>query len=211
MDSYNDTFDSNLMTIKEWVEDVATQYLETKDSFVQIYSPDQTYLRLYHKLPSDLNNEEVTSYFLIKTRENVHLLMRQLYSEDDALYTQDVSYVEALTTNMFLNTMEITHLLLDERPMELDELKEELTALVGILKAKNHDYGSSTHDTVELFGMVPSYGVRIIDKLNRIKSLAFGTDPRVNESLQDTLVDLAGYLLLFLVEIEYQSQVAKDE
>lgn len=211
MDSYNDTFDSNLTAVENRVEDVATQYLKTKDSFVQIYSPDQTYLRLYHKLPSDLNNEEVTSYFLIKTRENVHLLMRQLYSEDDTLYTQDVSYVEALITNMFLNTMEITHLLLDERPMELDEFKEELTALVGILKAKNHDYGSSTHDTVELFGMVPSYGVRIIDKLNRIKSLAFGTDPRVNESLQDTLVDLAGYLLLFLVEIEYQLQVAKDE
>lgn len=211
MDSYNDTFNSNLTTVEKRVEDVATQYLETKDSFVQIYSPDQTYLRLYHKLPSDLNNEEVTSYFLIKTRENVHLLMRQLCSEDDALYTQDVSYIEALITNMFLNTLEIMHLLLDERPMELDEFKEELTALVGILKAKNHDYGSSTHDTVELFGMVPSYGVRIIDKLNRIKSLAFGTDPRVNESLQDTLVDLAGYLLLFLVEIEYQLQVAKDE
>ncbi len=211
MDSYNDTFDSNLIAIKNRLVNVATQYIETKDTFVQIYSPDQTYLRLYHKLPSDLNNEEVTSYFLIKTRENVHLLMRQLYSEDDTLYTQDVSYVEALITNMFLNTLEIMHLLLDERPMELDEFKEELTALVGILKAKNHDYGSSTHDTVELFGMVPSYGVRIIDKLNRIKSLAFGTDPRVNESLQDTLVDLAGYLLLFLVEIEYQLQVAKDE
>lgn len=211
MDSYNDTFNTNLIAVEKRVEDVATQYLETKGSFVQIYSPDQTYLRLYHKLPSDLNNEEVTSYFLIKTRENVHLLMRQLYSEDDTLYTQDVSYVEALITNMFLNTMEITHLLLDERPMELDEFKEELTALVGILEAKNHDYGSSTHDTVELFGMVPSYGVRIIDKLNRIRSLAFGTDPRVNESLQDTLVDLAGYLLLFLVEIEYQLEVAKDE
>lgn len=211
MDSYNDTFNTNLIAVEKRVEDVATQYLETKDSFVQIYSPDQTYLRLYHKLPSDLNNEEVASYFLIKTRENVHLLMRQLYSDGDALYTQDVSYVESLITNMFLNTMEITHLLLDERPMELDEFKEELTALVGILKAKNHDYGSSTHDTVELFGMVPSYGVRIIDKLNRIRSLAFGTDPRVNESLQDTLVDLAGYLLLFLVEIEYQLEVAKDE
>lgn len=211
MDSYNDTFDSNLTAVENRVEDVATQYLKTKDSFVQIYSPDQTYLRLYHKLPSDLNNEEVTSYFLIKTRENVHLLMRQLYSEDDTLYTQGVSYVESLIMNMFLNTLEIMHLLLDERPMGLDEFKEELTALAGILKAKNHDYGSSTHDTVELFGMVPSYGVRIIDKLNRIRSLAFGKDPRVNESLQDTLVDLAGYLLLFLVEIEYQLQVAKDE
>ena len=211
MDSYNDTFDSNLTAVENRVEDVATQYLKTKDSFVQIYSPDQTYLRLYHKLPSDLNNEEVTSYFLIKTRENVHLLMRQLYSEDDTLYTQDVSYVESLIMNMFLNTMEITHLLLEERPMGLDVFKNELTSLVEILEAKNHDYGSSTHDTVELFGMVPSYGVRIIDKLNRIRSLAFGTDPRVNESLQDTLVDLAGYLLLFLVEIEYQLQVAKDE
>lgn len=211
MDSYNDTFDSNLTAVEKQVEDVATQYIESKDTFAQIYSPDKTYLHLYHKLPSDLNNEEVASYFLIKTRENVHLLMRHLSSEGDTLYTQDVSYVESLIVNMFLNTMEITHLLLEERPMGLDVFKNELTSLVEILEAKNHDYGSSTHDTVELFGMVPSYGVRIIDKLNRIKSLAFGTDPRVNESLQDTLVDLAGYLLLFLVEIEYQLQVAKDE
>lgn len=211
MNSYNDTFDSNLTAIKEWVEDVATQYIESKDTFTQIYSPDKTYLHLYRKLPSDLNNEEVTSYFLIKTRENAHLLMRQLYSEGDALYTQDVPYAESLIMNMFLNTMETTHLLLDEWPMELDDCKEELATLVEILKAKNHDYGSSTHDTVELFGMVPSYGVHIIDKLNRIRSLAFGRDPRINESLQDTLVDLAGYLLLFLVEIEYQSQFAKDK
>lgn len=211
MDSYNDTFDSNLTAVEKQVEDVATQYIESKDTFAQIYSPDKTYLHLYHKLPSDLNNEEVASYFLIKTRENVHLLMRHLSSEGDALYTQDVSNVESLIMNMFLNTMEITHLLLEERPMGLDVFKNELTSLVEILEDKNHDYGSSTHDTVELFGMVPSYGVRIIDKLNRIRSLAFGTDPRVNESLQDTLVDLAGYLLLFLVEIEYQLQVAKDE
>lgn len=211
MDSYNDTFNSNLTAVEKQVEDVATQYIESKDTFAQIYSPDKTYLHLYHKLPSDLDNEEVASYFLIKTRENVHLLMRHLSIEGDTLYTQDVSYVESLIVNMFLNTMEITHLLLEERPMGLDVFKNELTSLVEILEAKNHDYGSSTHDTVELFGMVPSYGVRIIDKLNRIRSLAFGTDPRVNESLQDTLVDLAGYLLLFLVEIEYQLQVAKDE
>ena len=112
MDSYNDTFDSNLIAIKNRLVNVATQYIETKDNFVQIYSPDQTYLHLYHKLPSDLNNEEVASYFLIKTRENVHLLMRQLYSEGDSLYTQEVSYVESLITNMFLNTLEITHLLI---------------------------------------------------------------------------------------------------
>ena len=112
MDSYNDTFDSNLIAIKNRLVNVATQYIETKDTFAQIYSPDKTYLHLYHKLPSDLNNEEVTSYFLIKTRENVHLLMRHLHNEGDALYTQDVSYVESLITNMFLNTLEITHLLL---------------------------------------------------------------------------------------------------
>ena len=208
MNSYNDTFNLNLTVLEKRVEDVATQYIESDDKFVQIYSPDKTYLHLYRKLPGNLDNKDTVSYFLVKSRENVH---RLIAIDGATLDQQNVSYIESLIMNTILNTMDVTHLLLDGRPMELEEGKEELAGIIKILKAKNHDYGSSTHDTVELFGLVPSYGVRIIDKLNRVKSLVFIKDPQVNESLQDTLIDLAGYLLLFMVEIEYQSQFAKDK
>lgn len=208
MAEYNDTFDISLIIFKNYLVDVATQYVSTDDDFVQVYSPDKKYLHLYRKLPTDLNNEELVKYFLVKSRENVR---RFIVNMGEILDQQNVAYLESLIMNMILNTMDVTHLLLDGRPMEQEECKEELDGIVNILKAKNHDYGSSTHDTVELFGMVPSYGVRIIDKLNRIKSLAFGKDPQVNESLQDTLIDLVGYLLLFLVEIEYQSKFAKED
>ena len=208
MVSYNDTFDISLIIFKNYLVDVATQYVSADDDFVQVYSPDKKYLHLYHKLPTDLNNEELVKYFLVKSRENVR---RFIVNMGEILDQQNVSYLESLIMNMILNTMDVTHLLLDGRPMEQEECKEELDEIINILKAKNHDYGSSTHDTVELFGMVPSYGVRIVDKLNRVKSLAFGKDPQVNESLQDTLIDLVGYLLLFLVEIEYQSKFAKED
>ena len=208
MYSYNDVFNQNLNVIESRVMDVATQYIEADDNFVQIYSPDGKYLHLYRKLPIDLNNEETVGYFLIKSRENVR---RFIANMGEILDQQNVAYLEALIMNMILNTMDVTHLLLDGRPMEQEECKEELAGIIKILKAKNHDYGSSTHDTVELFGMVPSYGVRIVDKLNRVKSLAFGKDPQVDESLQDTLIDLVGYLLLFLVEIEYQFKFAKNK
>ena len=206
--SYNDTFDISLIIFKNYLIDVATQYITADDKFVQIYSPDKKYLHLYHKLPTDLSNDELVEYFLIKSRENVR---RFIVNEGEILDQQNVDYLESLIMNMILNTMDITHYLLDSRAMKQEECKEELDGIIEILKAKNHDYGSSTHDTVELFGMVPSYGVRIVDKLNRAKSLSFGKDPRVNESLQDTLIDLVGYLLLFLVEIEYQSKFAKNK
>lgn len=207
MVSYNDTFDISLIIFKNYLVDVATQYVSADDDFVQVYSPDKKYLHLYRKLPTDLNDEELVKYFLVKSRENVR---RFIVNMGEILDQQNVAYLESLIMNMILNTMDVTHLLLDGRPMEQEECQKELDGIINILKAKNHDYGSSTHDTVELFGMVPSYGVRIVDKLNRVKSLAFGKDPQVNESLQDTLIDLVGYLLLFLVEIEYQSKFAKE-
>lgn len=209
MVEYNDKFNLILTGLESQVIDVATQYIVVDDDdFVQIYSPDKKYLHLYSKLPTNLDKEHIVGYFLIKSRENVR---RFIVNMGEVLDQQNVAYLEALIMNMILNTMDVTHLLLDGRPMKQEECQKELDGMIKILKAKNHDYGSSTHDTVELFGMVPSYGVRIVDKLNRVKSLVFGKDPQVNESLQDTLIDLVGYLLLFLVEIEYQLQVAKDE
>ncbi len=66
-----------------------------------------------------------------------------------------------------------------------------------LCKKKNKDYGSSVQDTFEKFGDV-SYLVRITDKYNRICSLLENKKVEVrDESITDTIVDLANYCFLW--------------
>ena len=74
-------------------------------------------------------------------------------------------------------------------------------------KRKNSDYGNSVGDTYEKFGDI-SFLTRITDKYNRILSLADkGECGEVkDEALEDTILDLANYCLLWLVERERDAQ-----
>lgn len=81
------------------------------------------------------------------------------------------------------------------------ELTQELHKLYS---DKNADYGDSFHKTFEEYGMT-SVLIRLSDKLNRLKALQ-EKDAQVDESIRDTLMDLAGYCLLTILEIEEPSQ-----
>lgn len=73
----------------------------------------------------------------------------------------------------------------------------ELTALH---ERKNHDYGDSFGELFAECGMVYAYG-HLKEKLNRLKSLALdGKKQAVDESIDDTLMDLANYAIMTLVE-----------
>ena len=82
-----------------------------------------------------------------------------------------------------------------------------LSNLEDTYKRKNSDYGNSVGDTYEKFGDI-SFLTRITDKYNRILSLADkGECGEVkDEALEDTILDLANYCLLWLVEREYAGQ-----
>ena len=73
-------------------------------------------------------------------------------------------------------------------------------------KAKNNDYGNSFADTYEKFGCV-SFLVRITDEYNKLLTLC---DPNIPEQrvkkIDDTILGLANYCLLWLVEREYRNQ-----
>lgn len=73
-------------------------------------------------------------------------------------------------------------------------------------KAKNNDYGNSFADIYEKFGCV-SFLVRITDEYNKLLTLC---DPNIPEQrvkkIDDTILDLANYCLLWLVEREYKNQ-----
>lgn len=79
------------------------------------------------------------------------------------------------------------------------KLCDELNALYA---KKNHDYGDSFHQTFVEEGMAMSR-IRLGDKLNRFKTLSRKPDQQVkDESLRDTLLDLANYALMTVLEME---------
>ena len=75
-----------------------------------------------------------------------------------------------------------------------------------IYTKKNHDYGDSFHATYLEEGMAMPR-IRLSDKLNRFKTLTKTLDgPKVNdESIRDTLKDLANYALMTILELEETS------
>ena len=68
---------------------------------------------------------------------------------------------------------------------------------------KNSDYGDSFGKSFKEFGIISAI-VRIGDKYNRLVSLCKEpTTPKVkDESITDTLMDLANYCLMTVIELE---------
>ena len=77
--------------------------------------------------------------------------------------------------------------------------------LNGLYAAKNADYGNSFGDTYADLGIVSAV-TRITDKTNRLKSLCKpGAKAQItDESIRDTLLDLANYAIMTVVEMDAQ-------
>lgn len=78
-------------------------------------------------------------------------------------------------------------------------MSQELNKLAELLILKNADYGSSFFDVADDLGVI-SIAVRLSDKVNRLKQLTQVSEPVdikvLDESIEDTVVDLEGYMLL---------------
>lgn len=66
---------------------------------------------------------------------------------------------------------------------------------------KNADYGNSFSETIDEFGFIPAVA-RINDKVKRIKNIVKGQKMNVNESFRDTLLDIANYCVLTIMELD---------
>lgn len=83
-----------------------------------------------------------------------------------------------------------------------DRFKQITDEMVKLYERKNSDYGSSIHDTYMKYGAV-AYLVRMEDKINRVRSLVQNKEQKVeDEKIHDSLVDLANYSILMLLELE---------
>ncbi|MFF3147771.1 nucleotide modification associated domain-containing protein [Streptomyces sp. NPDC057927] len=71
--------------------------------------------------------------------------------------------------------------------------------LTELLLRKNHDYGDSFAQQYSKYGLMSAL-IRMDDKMRRLETLIDGEQAQVFESVNDTLLDLAGYALLAYVE-----------
>lgn len=92
-----------------------------------------------------------------------------------------------------------------EYDREVRRFKELTTKMYETFKKKRNDYGPSSRVTFEMFGP-ESMTVRMFDKLIRYSNLTSGDVKQLvkDESVKDTLLDLANYALITILELEYQ-------
>lgn len=98
-----------------------------------------------------------------------------------------------------------------DAPKPFDQRVSALTLQIkNTLIAKNADYGDAFAKRFEKYGMLSAL-IRIEDKFNRLDNLISGHQAQVDESIEDTCMDMCGYLILTLIELDKQrSQRVKD-
>lgn len=87
---------------------------------------------------------------------------------------------------------------------------EDVTlALRNLYDAKNRDYGNSFSQSFEKWGL-PMACIRLGDKLNRLESFAKNQKMQVaDERVEDTLIDIANYAILTLMELNTRKKEEK--
>lgn len=83
--------------------------------------------------------------------------------------------------------------------------KEIVDGLNKLYEAKNADYGDSVHDTYMKYGLT-SFLVRLEDKLNRARTLSKQEAKVKDEKIEDTLLDMANYAILAVLELRGEKE-----
>ena len=93
--------------------------------------------------------------------------------------------------------------LIDDRVGPFIDITNSLTK---IYQAKNQDYGNSFEQSLDKFGLVASV-VRLGDKMNRIESLTKKEAQVKDESIKDTLLDMANYAIMTVMWMNKKQNV----
>ena len=88
---------------------------------------------------------------------------------------------------------------------------EDITIqLRNLYDAKNRDYGDSFGQSFQKWGLTMSC-IRLGDKLGRLSSFAQERDMKVkDESVEDTLMDMANYAIMTLLELRMAKNQKED-
>ena len=97
-----------------------------------------------------------------------------------------------------------------------EKIERQCVGLCNLLKKKNADYGDSFSQPPYLLPkMFPTTAafVRLSDKFHRLRTLwnQENRKPGTNESLEDTIRDVAGYCVLLLADADAPIPVFDDD
>ena len=81
------------------------------------------------------------------------------------------------------------------------DFREIIEEMIQLYISKNKDYGNAFSQSYDEFGAVMAL-IRINDKLNRLKTLIKQDSEVKTESVKDTLIDLANYAVMTIIELE---------
>lgn len=82
--------------------------------------------------------------------------------------------------------------------------RELTNSLADLYERKNEAYGDSFSRSVEKYGLIAAL-TRLSDKFNRAEALILGAQNKVpDESLTDTLLDIAAYSIMTAIELKKQ-------
>lgn len=100
----------------------------------------------------------------------------------------------------------------NEKVLRHKAICDELNKLY---EKKNHDYGDSFHQTFVEEGLAMTR-IRLGDKFSRFKTLSRLTNSDsdeqqvTDESIRDTLMDLANYAIMTILEMDGEGYLVKD-
>lgn len=84
---------------------------------------------------------------------------------------------------------------------DADAFRDITDGMYDTFKAKNHDYGNSFAELFKECGMTYAYG-HLSEKLKCVKSLMSDEAKVKGESMKDSLLDLANYAILTIMELD---------
>lgn len=128
---------------------------------------------------------------------------------DKGLYTKDVKKImdswRISAIGDILNPSELpfNSVIMGEpnRKTDANRFKKITDEMYDTFKAKNHDYGNSFSELFAECGMTYAYG-HMAEKLKRVKSLMSDEAKVKGESMKDSLLDLANYAILTIMELD---------
>lgn len=85
---------------------------------------------------------------------------------------------------------------------EIKVFKEITDNMVSIFEKKRNDYGQTTTQMIEKYGFLPMV-IKLDDKLGRLTQLLINNKEQKvkDESVEDTLLDLANYAIITMIEL----------
>lgn len=91
-----------------------------------------------------------------------------------------------------------------------DKMAVIMREILKTYRDKNADYGDSFSKSYKEFGLVAPV-VRMSDKMERIKALSKADAKVKDESIKDTLLDLANYAIMTIVEMDIEDDKVKAD